>query len=345
MQISILQWSKDLTLQITKVRLMKNSIILFLTQVLVFACSTIYAQTDPEIYSKYQPDSLIIDGYNIHLEVKGEGDAIFFLPGGPGNSHDYMQGNFGQYYASHKLVFFDWLGRGLSDDAKEVSEYSVEADVEMIEKIRQELKLEKISLVGHSYGTVPAQAYAIKYKNRVDKMVLINGFHSGAMWQANCDSYNHYAKTHFPEKWKVVDSLRALGYVSTDKPLLEVYGDFPTKYIYYHDTKLKQNVPKTKYRGWAPEVYAQIIGRDGDFDVSGSMINQDYRRKLKDVTAKTLIIAGRYDGVSTPEFAVQYKGFMPQAQFVMFEKSGHNPYLEEPVKFYELMDEFFEVGK
>ncbi len=310
--------------------------------ILVFA-TLANAQIDPEIFDIYEEQKIQIDGYNIHLEVKGEGDPIFFLPGGPGNSHDYMQGSFGQYYKNRKLVFFDWLGRGFSDDAKDIKEYSVEADIEMIEKLRVYLKLDKISLVGHSYGTVPAQGYAIKYPGKVDKMVLINGFHSGAMWQANCDSYNHYAKTHFPERWKVVDSLRALGYLSTDKPLQDVYGDFPTKYIYYHNTSLKQNSPKKKYRGWSPDVYAQIIGPDGDFDVSGSMINQDYRRKLKDVTAKTLIIAGRYDGVSTPEFAVQYKTYMPQARFEMFEKSAHNPYLEEPEKFYSLINEFFGI--
>jgi len=306
-----------------------------------------YCQIDPEIFDKYEGQKILIDGYNIHLEVKGEGDPIFFLPGGPGNSHDYMQGNFGQYYSTHQLVFFDWLGRGLSDNAKDVKEYSVESDVDMIEKLRMHLKLDKISIVGHSYGTVPAQGYAIKYPDKVDKLVLINGFHSSAMWQANCDSYNHYAKTHFPERWAVVDSLRALGYLSTDQPLQDVYAAFPTKYIYYHNTSLKQNVPKIKYRGWAPDVYAEIIGPDGDFDVSGSMINQDYRRRLKDVPAETLIIAGRYDGVSTPEFAVQYKTYMPQARFVMFENSAHNPYLEEAEKFYNLFEEFFgiTVGK
>jgi len=301
------------------------------------------AQVDADIYSKFEGQKINIDGYNIHVEIKGEGDPIFFLPGGPGNSHDYMQGNFGQYYKTNKVIFFDWLGRGESDNARDVSEYSVEADVEMIEKLRKHLKLNKISLVGHSYGTVPAQAYAIKYLDQVSNMILINGFHSGAMWQANCDSYNHYAKTHFPERWVKVDSLRALGYVSTDKPLQEVYGAFPTKYIYYHDTSLKQNVPKNKHRGWANDVYAQIIGPDGDFDVSGSMIHQDYRRQLKDIKAKTLIIAGRYDGVSTPEFAVQYKTYMPQARFEMFENSAHNPYLEEPEKFYILFEEFLGI--
>lgn len=317
---------------------------LLLRILLVFvfsATSSTFAQQEADIFDKFESKFYTIDGYKINVEVKGTGDPIFFLPGGPGNSHDYMQGNFGQYYKTNTVVFFDFLGRGKSDDAKNPSEYSVENDVELIEKLRKLLKFKKISLVGHSYGTVPAQAYAIKYKDNVDKMVLINGFHSGAMWQANCDSYNRYAKTHFPEKWKKVDSLRALGYVSSDPEFMKVYGSFPTKYVYYHNTKLKQNSPKQKHRNWANDVYVSIIGKDGDFDVSGSMIYQDYRKELKNIKAKTLVVAGRYDGVSTPEFAVQYKQFMPQAQFVMFEQSGHNPYLEEADKFYKLFTDFF----
>lgn len=310
---------------------------------LLFVPLLTLAQVDPNIFDKFESKFYTIDGYKINVEMKGTGDPIFFLPGGPGNSHDYMQGNFGQYYKTNTVVFFDFLGRGMSDDAKNPSEYSVENDAELIEKLRKTLKFDKISLVGHSYGTVPAQAYALKYPEHLDKMVLISGFHSGAMWQANCDSYNHYAKTHFPEKWKQVDSLRNLGYVSSEEPLKSVYGNFPTKYIYYHNTKLQQNVPKTEHRGWTDAVYKAIIGEDGDFDVSGSMIHQDYRRQLKDVKAKTLIVAGRYDGVSTPEFAIQYKTFMPQAQFVLFENSAHNPYLEEPDKFYALFEEFFKI--
>jgi len=321
---------------------MTKSLFIILSFFLLLSFS-ISAQVEENIFDQYIPTFHEINGYKINVETKGTGEPIFFFAGGPGNSHDYMQGNFGQYYQSHQLVFIDMLGRGMSDDAKEVSEYSVENDVEVAEAIRKNLKLEKIAMVGHSYGTVVAQAYAIKYPEQVSRMVLINGFHSGEMWQANCDSYNHYARTHFPEKWAKVDSMRALGYVSSDPAFSELYGSFPVKYIYYHNTQLKQNVPKTKYRGWNSAAYYGIIGRDADFDVSGSMINQDFRRDLINLKFPTLIIAGRYDGVSTPEYAIQYKGFMPQAQFVMFEQSAHNPYLEEPEKFYSLFEDFMGI--
>jgi len=124
---------------------------------------------------------------------------------------------------------------------------------------------------------------------------------------------------------------------------MKVYGSFPTKYIYYHNTQIKGNSPKENYRNWNNDVYTQIVGRDGDFEVSGDMIDIDFRRKLNDIKAATLITAGCYDGVSTPEFNIQYKTFMPQATFEMFEQSGHNPYLEEPEKFYKLFEKFMGI--
>ncbi|MFC5047968.1 alpha/beta fold hydrolase [Aquimarina hainanensis] len=302
-----------------------------------------YAQET--IHDEYTSQFIEINGYKINVETKGKGNPVVFIAGGPGDSHDYLQGNFGKYYKDAQMVFFDGLGRGLSDNAKNTSEYSIDGDVEILEGIRKALKLKTWSLVGHSYGTVVAQAYVLKYPEAINRVVLINGFHSGLMWQANCDSYNQYAKTHFPEQWKKVDSLRSLGYVSSDPVFSKAYGSFPVKYVYYHNTKLKQPMPEKVQRSWNSEVYYSIVGRDADFHVTGSMGEIDFRKKLKSVKAPTLVIAGRYDGVSTPEYAIQYKHFMPQAQFEMFEESGHNPYLEEPEKFFPLLESFLGLAK
>ena len=317
----------------------------FLILLFIITLNDDLAQNSESIFDIFESELYEIDGYSINVEMLGSGDPIVFLSGGPGNSHDYMQGNFGHYYKTNRVIFIDFLGRGLSDDANNNSEYSIENDVHILESVRKELGLEKISLVGHSYGAVHAQAYALSYPERVNKMMLINGFHSGEMWQANCNSYNHYAKTHFPELWEKVDSLRKLGYVSSDPEFIKIYSRFPTKYVYYHDTGIKQKVPETNFRGMNTDVYYSIIGRDADFFVGGSMIDLDFRRKLKDLDVETVVIAGRYDGVSTPEYAVQYKIFMPQAEFIMFENSGHNPYLEEPEKFFAVFERFFSIKK
>jgi proline iminopeptidase len=43
-----------------------------------------------------------------------------------------------------------------------------------------------------------------------------------------------------------------------------------------------------------------------------------------------LILAGRFDRVSVPRYALEFKRYAPQAQFVMLESSGHFPFIEEP---------------
>lgn len=56
-----------------------------------------------------------------------------------------------------------------------------------------------------------------------------------------------------------------------------------------------------------------------------------------------LIYGGRYDRVAVPRMMVEYKLYCPQSEFVMFEKSGHNPQVEEPSKLFEVIREF--LGK
>ena len=69
-----------------------------------------HAQKETDIHEQFTSKYISVDGYSINIEVKGSGEAIFFFAGGPGNSHDYMQGAFGQYYKTNKVVFIDMLG-------------------------------------------------------------------------------------------------------------------------------------------------------------------------------------------------------------------------------------------
>ena len=58
-----------------------------------------------------------------------------------------------------------------------------------------------------------------------------------------------------------------------------------------------------------------------------------------------LIIEGRFDRVAVPSFSIKYKEYAPQAKFVMFEKSGHNPYVEENEKYFKLLNDFMQNSK
>ena len=83
-----------------------------------------------------------------------------------------------------------------------------------------------------------------------------------------------------------------------------------------------------------------MVGKDGDFRVESDIGAFNYRDRLKDLPMPVLILAGRYDRVAVPRMMVQYKEFCPQAEFHMFEKSGHNPFIEEPEKTFEVIIDF-----
>jgi proline iminopeptidase len=85
-----------------------------------------------------------------------------------------------------------------------------------------------------------------------------------------------------------------------------------------------------------------MVGKDGDFIVGSDIGNFDFRKDLKKLTMPVLIIAGRYDRVAVPWMQVKFKEYCPQAQFVMFEKSGHNPQVEEQQATFKLVKDFLQ---
>ena len=66
------------------------------------------------------------------------------------------------------------------------------------------------------------------------------------------------------------------------------------------------------------------------FLVSSDIGNFDFRKQLMNLSMPILIFGGRYDRVAVPWMMVKYKRYCPQAEFVMFEYSGHQPQVEEP---------------
>ena len=113
-----------------------------------------------------------INGAKLWYEIKGSGDPIVLIPGGPGNSHLYLTPWFDELAKNHKVIYFDAFGRGKSDRAKDSTEYTFQRDIEDLEGLRKALGFDKWTVLGHSYGGMVAQAYALEYPASVDKLVL-----------------------------------------------------------------------------------------------------------------------------------------------------------------------------
>jgi len=305
---------------------------------IVLSTVSLYAQTYPD--SRTDGKYYVINGAKLWTVSFGKGEPIFMLPGGPGNAHLYMRA-FDTLSANYTLIYFDGFGRGKSDTAADVKEYSLKRDISDLEELRKAMGFAKINILSHSYGTVVAQGYALQYPANVSHLMLLSPFHSNVMWQENDDNSNKEIKTNYPEVWDTLMIIRKHGYHSSDSLHQAIYGRVPYGFLYAYNPDNFLHHKRIPYPNMMnTKLYYQLVGKDGDFVVGNDIGSFDYRKQLKDLTMPVLIIAGRYDRVAVPSMTVKYKEYCPQAQFVMFEKSGHNSFIEEPAKTLELIKSF-----
>lgn len=302
------------------------------------------AQTFPNSFTdgKY----ITVNGAKLWVVTVGKGEPLVLIAGGPGGVHLGLR-RFDSLANNNTLIYFDAFGRGKSDTAKDVKDYTLARDIEDLEGLRTALRYDKWNVLGHSYGGVVAQGYALKYPSRVSHLILANSFHSFIMWQENDDNSNHEIKTNYPEVWSELLRIREAGAVSSDQNHQDVYGQVPYGFLYAYNPENfvnRANVRRQPYpNAFNSKLYYQMVGKDGDFIVGNDIGNFDFRKDLKKLSMPVLIYAGRYDRVATPRMMIKYKDYCPQAQFVMFEKSGHNPQVEEPQELFIVLRRF--LGK
>lgn len=79
------------------------------------------------------------------------------------------------------LIRYDRLGAGMSDRVVRDSDLTLDAEVATLRALCDELGLDRVSLVGGSSGSCTAVAFAARYPERVDRLVLYGAYARGDM--------------------------------------------------------------------------------------------------------------------------------------------------------------------
>src|SRR5579862_6536211 len=112
------------------------------------------------------------------MQVRPEGKefvekpVLFLLHGGPGGDHLRYKQHSLDLQKVAQLVFIDHSGCGRSKKTRQ-KDYTLDNNVEDIEALRKHLGLERICILGTSYGGIVAQGYALRYPKRVEKLILV----------------------------------------------------------------------------------------------------------------------------------------------------------------------------
>jgi proline iminopeptidase len=292
------------------------------------------AQTAANVYPQ-QEGFVDAHGVMIYYLALGSGSPLVVVHGGPGADHTYFLPYLLPLARTHRLIFIDERGSGRSQRLQDTSLYTVENMVEDVEDVRVALNLGKISLLGHSYGGVLAEAYALKYQQNLSHLILNSTFPSTK--QMNEVLAREKAQMA-PEKLKRLDELEAAGlfgkgeawehgrYTAEYATLAWGNGYFPFIYGARPDANYD---PVGQLEGTSWELYRVMWGEHGEFVIDGNLKSVEYVDRLPSIKVPTLIVVGDHDECD-PALSREMNEKIAGSKLVVLPNSGHMNFVDQP---------------
>jgi proline iminopeptidase len=280
-----------------------------------------------------------LNGVELHYRVSGNGPLLFLIPPGWGVGSGYLQRAFKFLQDRFRLVFVDTRGSGLSgcpaDDAK-MSSHDMADD---IEALREHLGLPSIRILGHSNSGAIALSYAERYCDRVEKMILIDSQVLGFAGANDTQAFLQARAEHPQYKTAIQTALRGfsgkIDFGASDESLTAFVGEILSLYLQHPEKNLKA-------------LQEQLSGRIASYayraqNAADRAAGVDQTVLLDQIRASVLIISGRHDWICPLAVAERLHQGIPNSRLVVFEESGHMPWLEEPARFSAEVIQFLEA--
>jgi proline iminopeptidase len=286
------------------------------------------------------------NGVLIYYMEVGRGAPLMIVHGGPGASHDYFLPHLLPLARHHRLIFIDERGSGKSSVLEDPKGYTVENMVEDVEAVRQGLGLGRISLMGHSYGGVLAQAYALKYQQNLTHLILASTFPSTS--QMN-QVFVRMKEKMSPELRARIDAMEKGGLFGqgldyrknryTDEYMTAAWGEGYFPYLYQNRPNPNEDPIQDGVTSWA--LYREMWGSDGEFVIDGNLKSVEYVDRLPSIHVPTLIIAGDHDECD-PSLSQEMHEKIAGSKIVILPKSGHMTFVDQPALFLGAVDTFLQ---
>ena len=267
-------------------------------------------------------------GYETYGEQKGNALPVIAVNGGPGLPHAYMVVNdMWLQVAAHRLViFYDPRGTGDSKHIAANARQDMDAQVADLDAVRAHLGLDRVVLVGDSFGGLISMAYAAKHPEHIAKLVLSDS--APPAWK----DMVHLLPQTFPDIEKE-DALAAKKLGENSDAAAHVALRDHMRMIFYSPEKRDEYVAKMGDLGFEPAVSNAVSKATENIDLTADLAKFNF---------PTLVITGRYDMNVAPLVAWHIAHEIPGAKLIFFEKSSHLPSYEEPERYRQVLEEFLD---
>ncbi|MCQ8783078.1 proline iminopeptidase-family hydrolase [Mangrovibrevibacter kandeliae] len=289
------------------------------------------------VWQDREPDErrdIAVPGGTVIGYSYGTGDEVLFLlNGGPGLPCDYLRDpHLPLVDAGYRVVVHDQLGTGASDHPDDPALWTLHRYVEEVEAVLAAFGLDRVHVLGHSWGGWCGIEYALTHPQRIASMVLAN---TAADIPHLLTEIERLRSALGPETVSMMQRFEAEE--RYDHPAYKAAVDLLD---FRHIRRLPERpepVRRSK-AGYNAPIFEAIQGPN-EYCYTGSIRSFRRTEAIAGFTWPTLILGGTHD-VLTPACAARMHRAIPGSEIRIFQESSHSPFYEEPEAYRAVLLDF-----
>ena len=276
------------------------------------------------------PTFTAADGTELAYHVRGEGEPLVVLPGGPMRASAYL-GDLGGLTAHRRLIVLDLRGTGDSAVPADRTSYRCDRLVDDVEVLRVQAELDRMDLLAHSAGGSLAMLYAARVPERVARLALVTATPWALGMPATPEDRLTAARLRKGEPW-FEDAFPPF------EAWLAGAGDFDPVFepFFYGRWDAVAEEHSALADEQCNDEAADLYFSEGAFDPPAT------RAALADLSAPVLVLAGELDGGPRPDLARRAADVFQNAESAVQPGAGHYPWLDDPEWFVHRVTAFLD---
>jgi pimeloyl-ACP methyl ester carboxylesterase len=275
--------------------------------------------------------SVLNQGISIHCHLfEGDGsqpEPIVFVHGWAGSAEDWLPLVENYHAQGYTCLVYDARGFGLSQfesrEAAHKAEFSTASYVQDLLELLDYLELERVRLIGHSWGGVVAMSFTASYNQRVSSLVVIGG--------AYFDPKN---PLHLFFKWV---SWLMIWIIVAGKPLMK-------KSYKARQAAVRRYTFQPLPIESAETIMHDVIASD-NYALEKTLLSGyeiDFKAVCPALTLPTLYVAGERDVVAPVQFVKPFVELTPHSRYAELPNCGHFPMQEMTQQLIAVIDTFWQ---
>jgi len=288
----------------------------------VAPCIILFAMVGILEAQEFREGKVAREGFDLYYRIGGTGGPVAMLSGGPGIDCDYLMPVAQEVARTNQAILIELRGTGRSiPPSINADTVNLKLCLSDLEALRNQLKIDRWTLLGHSAGAMFAMHYAIVHPEQVDRLVLVG---PGAVATRFMNSQNDNVMMRLlPDERKALQNPN-LSFGEAVR--ITIPGNF------FDRAKAAEMAAKFNPESIHPEVTKILFGEL-------MPPNGDIRPGLRGFTRPVLVVTGRQDPLDP---GVQYETHLTfkNSTLELIPRCGHFPWIEQPEEFYRIMREF-----